>query len=140
MINFYKAVIYPSNDEIDIDIELKNKAGESYDSDTQIFVVVYGVAGAQNDVDVRLWDRYFYINNNDEIPFEAPINMGNKAIVGLKSGQDVTGAVNYQQLLNHINSSKNRTVSILGKIQIIKTFAIPKLLFRASVIRCQMIL
>ena len=79
VINFYKAVIYPSDDELDIDITLKNKAGQSYEADTQIFVVVYGVAGTQSDVDVRLWDRYFYIDDK-KIHFEAPIDMVNKDI------------------------------------------------------------
>ena len=51
VINFYKAIIFPSDDELDIDITLKNKAGQAYEADTQIFVVVYGVAGTQNDVD-----------------------------------------------------------------------------------------
>ena len=103
MINFYKAVIYPSNDEIDIDIELKNKAGESYDSDTQIFVVVYGVAGTQNDVDVRLWDRYFYIDDK-KIHFEALIDMGNNTIVGLKQSNDDTAAVNHSELIHNVDS------------------------------------
>ena len=51
IINFYKAIVYPKNDDLDVDISLKNKAGEAYESDTQIFVVVYGVSGLQNDVD-----------------------------------------------------------------------------------------
>ena len=79
VINFYKAIIYPSDYELDIDIALKNKAGQSYEGDTQIFVVVYGVAGTQNDVDVRLWDRYFYIDDK-KIHFEASIDMVNKDI------------------------------------------------------------
>ena len=79
VINFYKAIIYPSDDELDIDIALKNKAGQSYEADTQIFVVVYGVAGTQNDVDTRLWDRYFYVDDK-KIHFEAPIDMVNKDI------------------------------------------------------------
>ena len=79
VINFYKAIIYPSDDELDIDITLKNKTGQSYDADTQIYVVVYGVAGIQNDVDTRLWDRYFYIDDK-KIHFEAPIDMVNKDI------------------------------------------------------------
>ena len=79
VINFYKAIIYPSDDELDIDIALKNKAGQAYKADTQIFVVVYGVAGTQNDVDTRLWDRYFYIDDK-KIHFEAPIDMVDKDI------------------------------------------------------------
>ena len=46
--------------------------------------------------------------------------------------------LNFRQTLKSIKKSihiwKWRNLSILGKIQIIKTFAIPKLLFRASVI------
>ena len=79
VINFYRAMIHPSDDELDIDMALKNKACQSYEADTQIFAVVYGVAGTQNDVDVRLWDRYFYIDDK-KIHFEAPIDMVNKDI------------------------------------------------------------
>ena len=46
--------------------------------------------------------------------------------------------LNFQQTLKSIKKSINmwkwRNLSLLGKIQIIKTFAIPKLMFRASVI------
>ena len=62
VINFYKAMIHHSIDDLDIDIALKNRAGQSYEADTEIYVVVYGVAGTQNDVDLRLWDGYFYID------------------------------------------------------------------------------
>ena len=34
VINFYKAMIHHSDDELDIDITLKNKAGQSYEADT----------------------------------------------------------------------------------------------------------
>ena len=68
VINFYTAVIYPSDDELDIDIALlKNKAGESYEVDTQIFVVVYGVAGTQNNVSVKLWDKFYYYDKLDKV-------------------------------------------------------------------------
>ena len=39
VINFYKAIVYPSLDDLDIDVSSKNKAGEAYENDTQIFVV-----------------------------------------------------------------------------------------------------
>ena len=51
VINFYKAVIFPSDDELDIDITLKNKTGQSYEADTQIFVVVYGVSSPVDNSD-----------------------------------------------------------------------------------------
>ena len=99
VINFYKAIIYPSDDELDIDI---NKAGQSYEADTQIFVVVYGVAGTQNDVDVRLWDRYFYVDDK-KIHFEAPIDMVNKDIEN----------VNNLWINNELNMN-NREIKNLG--------------------------
>ena len=116
VINFYKAIIYHSDDELDIDIALKNKGGESYEADTQIYVVVYGEAGTQNDVDVRLWDRYLYIDDK-KIHFEAPIdmvnrdienvndlsinnelNMNNRQIKNVGDGNENADAVNVKQL------------------------------------------
>ena len=102
VINFYKAMIHPSDDELDIDIALKNKAGQSYEADTQIFVVVYGVAGTQNDVDTRLWDRYFYVDDK-KIHFEAPIDMVNKDIEN----------VNDLSINNELNMN-NRQIKNLG--------------------------
>ena len=102
VINFYKAIIYPSDDELDIDITLKNKTGQSYDADTQIYVVVYGVAGIQNDVDTRLWDRYFYVDDK-KIYFEASIDMVNKDIEN----------VNDLSINNELNMN-NRPIKKLG--------------------------
>ena len=102
VINFYKAIIYPSDDELDIDITLKNKTGQSYDADTQIYVVVYGVAGIQNDVDTRLWDRYFYVDDK-KIYFEASIDMVNKDIEN----------VNNLSINNELNMN-NRPIKKLG--------------------------
>ena len=50
--------------DLDIDITMKNKGGISYDPTTTIYVIVYGVEGHQNDVDPRIWDRVYYIENN----------------------------------------------------------------------------
>ena len=122
VINFYKAVIYPSLDDLDIDIALKNKVGESYDADTQIFVVVYGVAGTQNDVESLVWDRFYYIDNQ-KVYFEAPLdmknhditnvnnlsfsnyfNMNNKNIKFLQDGVEDGDAVNIKQI-NEVESN-----------------------------------
>ena len=100
VINFYKAIIYPSDDELDIDITLKNKTGQSYDADTQIYVVVYGVAGIQNDVDTRLWDRYFYIDDK-KIHFEAPIDMVDKDIENVNNL-----SINNELNMNNTNIKK----------------------------------
>ena len=134
MINFYKAIIYPSDDELDIDIALKNKAGQAYEADTQIFVVVYGVAGTQNDVDTRLWDRYFYIDDK-KIHFEAPIdmvdkdienvnnlsinnelNMNNKQIKKLGDGNEDTDGVNVKQLIGMKTNITNYVTGEFGKV------------------------
>ena len=61
-------------------------------------------------------------------------------ILGVYFGYDEKqrNDLNFRQTLKSIKKSihmwKWRNLSILGKIQIIKTFAIPKLLFRTSVI------
>ena len=97
IINFNKLQIEPSDDELEIDIALKNKTSESYDPKTDIYVIVYGVYGTQNDIDKRLWDRYLYIDNN-KINFEAPVNMGNRKITGVADATDDNDVVNKSQL------------------------------------------
>ena len=134
VINFYKAIIYPSDDELDIDITLKNKTGQSYDADTQIYVVVYGVAGTQNDVDTRLWDRYFYVDDK-KIHFEASIdmvdkdienvnnlsinnelNMNNREIKNLGDGNENSDAVNVKQLNEMETNITNYVTGEFGKV------------------------
>ena len=134
VINFYKAIIYPSDDKLDIDIVLKNKAGQAYEADTQIYVVVYGVAGTQNDVDTRLWDRYFYIDDK-KIHFEAPIDMVNKDIENvnnlsinnglnmndiqikkLGAGNEDTDGVNVKQLNDLETNITNYVTGEFGKV------------------------
>ena len=48
--------------DLDIDLTLKYRSGETYDAETNIFVVVYGVSGHQNDVDSRIWDRFYILH------------------------------------------------------------------------------
>ena len=134
VINFYKDQIRPSDDELDIDIALKNKTGQSYDSDTQIFVVVYGVYGTQNDVDIQVWDRYFYIDDN-KIYFEAPIdmvdkdienvndlsinnelNMNNRPIKKLGDGIENSDGVNVKQLNGMGTNITNYVTGEFGKV------------------------
>ena len=94
IINFHK---YGNIGIIDLDIDLTLKSDETYDFFTNIFVVVYGVSGHQNDVDSRIWDRFYYIRNKI-IYYEAPINMGNRQIKGLIDGNENSDAVNVKQL------------------------------------------
>ena len=91
---------------------------------------VYGVAGTQSDVDVRLWDRYFYVDDK-KIHFEAPIdmvnkdienvndlsinnelNMNNKPIKNLGDGNENSDAVNVKQL----NDLKTDVSNEFGKV------------------------
>ena len=100
--NFRKTVARPTDDELDIDIALKNKTGESYDAKTDIYVVVYGVEGLGTDVEPNIWDRVYYIDDN-KIHFEAPIDMVNKDIEN----------VNDLSINNELNMN-NRQIKKLG--------------------------
>ena len=85
--------------DLDIDITMKNKARIAYDPTTTIFVVVYGVSGHQNDVESRVFDRVYLIQNNTVL-FEATIDMKNKQIKNLADGAADGDAVNVSQLIN----------------------------------------
>ena len=91
--------------DLDIDLTLKYKSGATYDAETDIFVIVYGVSGHQNDVDSRIWDRFYYIRNKI-VYFEASINMSNYQIKGLNDGNENDDAVNVKQL----NESEDNVV------------------------------
>ena len=120
IINFHKYGFLGLND-LDIDITLKNKSGVSYDPTATIFVVVYGVLGHQNDVDTRIWDRIYYVDNQN-VKFEAPIdmndhdvinvdnlsmnnfiNMNDNQIKNLQDGNENGDAVNVKQLNAAVN-------------------------------------
>ena len=100
---FRKGEIQPFDDELDIDISLKNKSGESYEPKTDIYVLVYGVTGLGTDVDTRIWDRYYYINDNNDLQFEVPVDMNNKDIEN----------VNDLSINNELNMN-NRQIKKLG--------------------------
>ena len=96
--------------DLDIDITMKNKSGISYDPTTTIYVIVYGVEGHQNDVDPRIWDRVYYIEN-DKIKFEASIDMNSHKITGVSDGTADDDAINKKQL-----DSKISELDILSKV------------------------
>ena len=115
IINFHKYGFLGLND-LDIDITLKNKDKVSYDPTATIFVVVYGLSGHQNDVDTRIWDRIYYVENLN-VKFEAAIdmndhdiiivdnlsvnnfiNMNNNQVKALQDGNEDGDAVNVKQL------------------------------------------
>ena len=96
--------------DLDIDLTLKYKSGATYDAETDIFVIVYGVSGHQNDVDSRIWDRFYYIRNKI-VYFEAPIDMGNRQLKGLNDGNENSDAVNVKQL----NESEDNIVKYVDR-------------------------
>ena len=107
--------------DLDIDLTLKYRSGETYDAETNIFVVVYGVSGHQNDVDSRIWDRFYYIRDKI-VYYEAPINMGNRQIKGLIDGNENGDAVNVKQLneaetnvVNYVNREIAKVKSEIAK-------------------------
>ena len=81
IIHFHKYGFLGLND-LDIDITLKSKSGVSYDPTATIFVVVYGVLGHQNDVDTRIWDRIYYVDNQN-VKFEAAIDMNDHDVINV---------------------------------------------------------
>lgn len=76
--------------DLDIHIKLKDKT----DPKANIYVVVYGVRGYQNDVSVHLWDLLYYFVD-DTVRFEAPIDMATKDISNVGS-MAITGDVNME--------------------------------------------
>ena len=95
IVNFHK---YGNIGIIDLDIDLTLKyKNPPYDAETDIFVVLYGVTGHQNDVDSRIWDRFYTIRNKI-VYYEAPIDMGNRQIKRLSDGNENGDAVNVKQL------------------------------------------
>ena len=93
IIHFTKNTISSGFDDLDLDIKLKGKT----DPKTTIYVVVYGVKGTVNDVDVKIWDRFYYYDGSN-LDFEIPIDMNNNKIIGLADGTADKHAVNKKQL------------------------------------------
>ena len=87
-----------------VDIIIKMKSGKLYPPKLQTYMVCYGVIGLQTDVPSTVYDALWGVDNG-VVTFNESIDMGNKKITGLKSSSDLTGAVTYQQLIDH---NKNR--------------------------------
>ena len=92
IIHFTKNTISSGFDDLDLDIKLKGKT----DPKTTIYVVVYGVKGTVNDVDVKIWDRFYYYDN-DSVKYEAPIDMNGNKITGVADGVDDSDVMNKAQ-------------------------------------------
>ena len=147
IINFHKYIFSSGYEDLDIDIALKNRAGESYDPNTTIYVIVYGVTGHQNEVSTLVWDSAFALENKalklkanigmnehdiinvDNLSFKDYFDMGGKEINNLGDGNENGDAVNIKQLneyednlVNYINRKITGVDKNLGaqKVEFIK--------------------
>ena len=131
IINFHKYIFSSGYEDLDIDIALKNRAGESYDPNTTIYVIVYGVTGHQNEVSTLVWDGAFALENKalklkakidmnehdiiniDNLSFKDSFDMWGKQIKNLGDGNENGDAVNVKQL----NESESTLAKFInGKI------------------------
>ena len=147
IINFHKYIFSSGYEDLDIDVALKNKAGESYDPNTTIYVVVYGVTGHQNDVSTLVWDSAFALENKalklkanidmnehdiinvDNLSFKSSLDMGGKEIKNVGDGIENGDAANIKQLndyednlVNYISRKITEVDKNLGaqKVELIK--------------------
>ena len=125
IINFHKYIFSSGYEDLDIDIALKNKVGESYDPNTTIYVVVYGVTGHQNDVSTLVWDSAFALENKalklkanidlnehdiinvDNLSFKSTLDMGGKEIKNVGDGIENGDAANIKQLNDYEDNLVN---------------------------------
>ena len=147
IINFHKYIFSSGYEDLDIDIALKNRAGESYDPNTTIYVIVYGVTGHQNDVSTLVWDSAFTLENKalkvkanidmndhdiinvDKLSFKDYLDMGGKEIKNVGDGIENGDAANIKQLndyednlVNYISRKITEVDKNLGaqKVELIK--------------------
>ena len=142
IINFHKYIFSSGYEDLDIDIALKNRVGESYDPNTTIYVVVYGVTGHQNDVSTLVWDSAFTLENKalklkanidmnehdiinvDKLSFKSTLDMGGKEIKNLGDGNENSDAANIKQLnefeSNLVTFINRKITEVNGKITGVK--------------------
>ncbi|KAL9982270.1 hypothetical protein ACROYT_G004296 [Oculina patagonica] len=94
------------NNYLYVDIVLKMKSGNAYVPKLQTYIVIYGIKGYQSNVDPRIYDQLYYVEN-DRIAFNASIDMKTKAIYGIKPATTNDQAVNYEQLKNFRDNLKS---------------------------------
>ena len=129
IINFHKYIFSSGFEDLDIDIALKNKAGNSYDPNTTIYVIVYGVTGHQINVSTLVWDSAFALENKalklkanidmnehdiinvDNLSFKDYFDMGGKEIKNMGDGIENGDAVNIKQL----NEYENTLVTFINR-------------------------
>ena len=129
IINFHKYIFSSGYEDLDIEIALKNRAGDSYDPNTTIYVVVYGVTGHQNEVSTLVWNSAFALENKalklkanidmnehdiihvDKLSFKDYLDMGGKEIKNLGDGNENGDAVNVKQL----NENESGLVTFINR-------------------------
>ena len=142
IINFHKYIFSSGYEDLDIDIALKNRVGESYDPNTTIYVIVYGATGHQNEVSTLVWDSAFTLENKalklkanidmnehdiinvDKLSFKDYLDMGGKEIKNLGDGIENGDAANIKQLNeyedNLVNYTSRKITEVNGKITGVK--------------------
>ena len=142
IINFHKYICYSGYEDLDIDIALKNRAGESYNPNTTIYVIVYGVTGHQNEVSTLVWDSAFALENKalklkanidmnehdiinvDKLSFKDYFDMGGKEIKNVGDGIENGDAANIKQLNEYENNlvtfTNRKITEVNGKITRVK--------------------
>ena len=142
IINFHKYIFSSGYEDLDIDIALKNRAGESYDPNTTIYVIVYGVTGHQNEVSTLVWDSAFALENKalklkanidmnehdiinvDKLSIKSTLDMGGKEIKNVGDGIENGDAVNVKQLNDSEDTLTNyisrKITEVNGKITGVK--------------------
>ena len=100
---------------------LENKAGISYANKLTIFVIIYGVSDYVNNVHTSVWDRLFEVTNNN-IKFEAAIDMGNHSIKNLKDSQpsDVSHAASVGYVAKRIQQYEELSIESVVKMNVFK--------------------
>ena len=91
------------NNYLYIDIVMKMKSGSSYDQKLQTYLTVYGTYGHQSNLNPSMYDQIYYVTNN-QIIFNAPINMNTQVINSVQEGITDDQAVNLKQLKNYYDS------------------------------------
>ena len=91
------------NNYLYLDMIFKMKSGSSYDQKLQTYLTVYGTSGHQSNLNPSMYDQIYYVTNN-QIIFNAPINMNTQVINSVQEGITDDQAVNLKQLKNYYDS------------------------------------
>ena len=102
----------PPND-LQLDIHMKNKTGESYDARLPIFIVIYGSKGYHNDIPTSVWDRAWFIEKgvltfSEKVVVQRPTNDGNpvtKLYLEKSLRSNIPRKIWYRGALAHLNST-----------------------------------